>query len=45
LFGFRGMREHEISFKNMVVPATSLLDKEEGNGFKQLVAIFETAQI
>ncbi len=45
VLGYRGMKEYEISFDGFEVPAESLLGEEEGNGFKQLMATFESARI
>ncbi len=45
VLGYRGMKEYEISFDGFEVPADSLLGEEEGNGFKQLMATFESARI
>ena len=39
------MKEYEISFDGFEVPADCLLGEEEGNGFKQLMATFESARI
>jgi (2S)-methylsuccinyl-CoA dehydrogenase len=45
VIGYRGMKEYEIGFDGFEVPATALLGGEEGNGFKQLMATFESARI
>ncbi|MBZ9726314.1 acyl-CoA/acyl-ACP dehydrogenase [Mesorhizobium sp. CO1-1-11] len=45
VLGYRGMREYEISFDNFEVPASALLGGEEGQGFRQLMATFESARI
>lgn len=45
VIGYRGMKEYEISFDDHVMPADALLGGEEGNGFKQLMATFESARI
>jgi len=45
VLGYRGMREYEIGFDDFAVPASALLGGEEGNGFKQLMATFESARI
>jgi (2S)-methylsuccinyl-CoA dehydrogenase len=45
VLGYRGMREYELSFDGFEVPASGLLGGEEGNGFKQLMATFESARI
>lgn len=45
VLGYRGMKEYEIGFDGFEVPAKNLLGREEGNGFKQLMATFESARI
>ncbi|MEQ8745947.1 acyl-CoA dehydrogenase family protein [Pyruvatibacter sp.] len=45
VLGYRGMKEYEIGFDGVEVPASALLGGEEGNGFKQLMATFESARI
>ena len=45
VLGYRGMREYELGFDGFEVPAENLLGGEEGNGFKQLMATFESARI
>ncbi len=45
VLGYRGMKEYEITFDNFEVPAANLLGGEEGRGFKQLMATFESARI
>ena len=45
VLGYRGMKEYEIAFDNFRVPADSLLGGVEGQGFKQLMATFESARI
>jgi (2S)-methylsuccinyl-CoA dehydrogenase len=45
VLGYRGMKEYEIAFDNFIVPADALLGGVEGQGFKQLMATFETARI
>ena len=45
VLGYRGMKEYEISFDNFEVPASQLLGGVEGQGFKQLMATFESARI
>lgn len=45
VLGYRGMKEYELGFDNMDVPAAQLLGGEEGQGFKQLMATFESARI
>ena len=45
VLGYRGMKEYELGFDGMDVPAEQLLGGEEGQGFKQLMATFESARI
>ena len=45
VLGYRGMKEYEIAFDGFVVPADALLGGVEGEGFKQLMATFESARI
>jgi (2S)-methylsuccinyl-CoA dehydrogenase len=45
VLGYRGMKEYEIAFDGFEVPAGSLLGEVEGEGFKQLMATFESARI
>lgn len=45
VLGYRGMKEYEIGFDDFEVNAENLLGREEGNGFKQLMATFESARI
>ena len=45
VLGYRGMKEYEIGFDGFEVPARNLLGEEEGQGFKQLMATFESARI
>jgi len=45
VLGYRGMKEYEIAFDGFEVGADNLLGGEEGNGFKQLMATFESARI
>ena len=45
VLGYRGMKEYELAFDNFVVPAANLLGGVEGQGFKQLMATFESARI
>ena len=45
VLGYRGMKEYEIGFDGFTVPAGDLLGGEEGRGFKQLMATFESARI
>jgi (2S)-methylsuccinyl-CoA dehydrogenase len=45
VLGYRGMKEYEIGFDGFEVPAANLLGGVEGQGFKQLMATFESARI
>jgi (2S)-methylsuccinyl-CoA dehydrogenase len=45
VIGYRGMKEYEIAFDGFTVPAANLLGGVEGQGFKQLMATFESARI
>ncbi len=45
VIGYRGMKEYEIGFDGFRVPAKNLLGGVEGQGFKQLMATFESARI
>jgi (2S)-methylsuccinyl-CoA dehydrogenase len=45
VLGYRGMKEYEIAFDGFAVPADGLLGAVEGQGFKQLMATFESARI
>jgi len=45
VLGYRGMKEYEIAFDGFEVPAGALLGGAEGEGFKQLMATFESARI
>ncbi|MGH7073242.1 MAG: acyl-CoA dehydrogenase family protein [Stellaceae bacterium] len=45
VLGYRGMKEYEIGFDGFAVPAQNLLGGVEGQGFKQLMATFESARI
>ncbi|MBX3480610.1 MAG: acyl-CoA/acyl-ACP dehydrogenase [Caulobacter sp.] len=45
VIGYRGMKEYEIGFDGFTVPAANLLGGAEGQGFKQLMATFESARI
>ena len=45
VLGYRGMKEFDISFDGFEVPAANLLGGIEGQGFKQLMATFESARI
>ena len=45
VLGYRGMKEYTLSFDGFTVPASGLLGGTEGQGFKQLMATFESARI
>lgn len=45
VLGYRGMKEYELSFDGFAVPAANLLGEAEGEGFKQLMATFESARV
>ena len=45
VLGYRGMKEYEIGFDNFEVPADAILGGVGGQGFKQLMATFESARI
>jgi (2S)-methylsuccinyl-CoA dehydrogenase len=45
VLGYRGMKEYELGFDGFEVEARNLLGGEEGRGFKQLMATFESARI
>ncbi|HVO03710.1 MAG TPA: acyl-CoA dehydrogenase family protein [Candidatus Cybelea sp.] len=45
VLGYRGMKEYELSFDGFAVKAENLLGEKEGEGFKQLMATFESARI
>ena len=45
VLGYRGMKEYEIGFDGFSVPKANLLGGVEGQGFKQLMATFESARI
>jgi (2S)-methylsuccinyl-CoA dehydrogenase len=45
VLGYRGMKEYEIGFDGFAVPADALLGGIEGQGFKQLMATFESARV
>jgi (2S)-methylsuccinyl-CoA dehydrogenase len=45
VLGYRGMKEYEIAFDGFEVPVTGLLGGVEGQGFKQLMATFESSRI
>jgi (2S)-methylsuccinyl-CoA dehydrogenase len=45
VLGYRGMKEYEIGFDGFTVSADALLGGVEGQGFKHLMATFESARI
>jgi len=45
VLGYRGMKEYETAFDGFAVPAEGLLGGVEGQGFKQLMATFESARV
>ncbi len=45
VLGYRGMKEYELAFDGFEVRAENLLGGVEGEGFKQLMATFESARI
>jgi (2S)-methylsuccinyl-CoA dehydrogenase len=45
VLGYRGMKEYEIAFDGFAVPEEGLLGGVEGEGFKQLMATFESARV
>jgi (2S)-methylsuccinyl-CoA dehydrogenase len=45
VLGYRGMKEYEIGFDGFAVPQDCLLGGVEGEGFKQLMATFESARV
>ena len=45
VLGYRGMKEYELAFDGFEVKAANLLGGVEGEGFKQLMATFESARI
>lgn len=45
VLGYRGMKEYELGFDDFKIKAENLLGGEEGQGFKQLMATFESARI
>ncbi len=45
VLGYRGMKEYELGFDGFEVKAENLLGGVEGEGFKQLMATFESARI
>ncbi len=45
VLGYRGMKEYTLAFDGFAVPADGLLGGTPGQGFKQLMATFESARI
>src|SRR4051794_8676178 len=45
VLGYRGMKEYTLSFDGFRVPKANLLGGVPGQGFKQLMATFESARI
>ena len=45
VIGYRGMKEYELGFDGFKVAKENLLGGVEGQGFKQLMATFESARI
>lgn len=45
VLGYRGMKEYELAFDDFAIPADGLLGGVEGQGFKQLMATFESARV
>ncbi|MBS0333352.1 MAG: acyl-CoA dehydrogenase family protein, partial [Proteobacteria bacterium] len=45
VIGYRGMKEYEIAFDSFEVAHANLLGGQEGQGFAQLMATFESARI
>ena len=45
VLGYRGMKEYELGFDGFEVKAGNLLGAEEGQGFRQLMATFESARV
>ncbi len=45
VLGYRGMKEYELGFDGFEVEAEDLLGEVEGEGFKQLMATFESARV
>jgi (2S)-methylsuccinyl-CoA dehydrogenase len=45
VLGYRGMKEYELAFDDFEVKSENLLGGAEGEGFKQLMATFESARI
>jgi (2S)-methylsuccinyl-CoA dehydrogenase len=45
VIGYRGMKEYALSFDDFAAPEDALLGGQEGQGFVQLMATFESARI
>jgi (2S)-methylsuccinyl-CoA dehydrogenase len=45
VLGYRGMKEYELAFDGFAVKPANLLGGVEGQGFKQLMATFESARV
>jgi (2S)-methylsuccinyl-CoA dehydrogenase len=45
VLGYRGMKEYELGFDGFAVKTENLLGGVEGQGFKQLMATFESARV
>jgi (2S)-methylsuccinyl-CoA dehydrogenase len=45
VLGYRGMKEYEIAFDGFTVTRENLLGQAEGQGFRHLMATFESARI
>ncbi len=45
VLGYRGMKEYELAFDGFEVKAENLLGEVEGEGFRQLMATFESARV
>ncbi len=45
VLGYRGMKEYELAFDGFSVPVSALLGGIPGQGFRQLMATFESARI
>ncbi len=45
VLGYRGMKEYELAFDGFEVPVAGLLGGQPGQGFRQLMATFESARI
>ena len=45
VLGYRGMKEYELAFDGFEVASENLLGGREGEGFKQLMATFESARV